>query len=44
MIVTNNDMLLNIVGGMLGSKNITHNIYDKNYIKEENHLEYQVKK
>ena len=31
----NNDMLANIVGGMLGSKVITHDIYNKNYETKE---------
>ena len=33
--ITNNDMMVNIVGGMLGSKNITHDIYNKNYATDE---------
>ena len=31
----NNDMLANITGGMLGSKIITHDIYNKNYETKE---------
>ena len=34
-IITNNDMMLNILGGVLGSKNITHDIYNKNYEIDE---------
>ena len=32
---TNNDMLMNISGGMLGSKDIEYNIYNKSYKTRE---------